>query len=115
MPVEFRKVHQENDRAVMCAYGFDTKVMQAKESLFVAELFKRYQKLRNRNMRIPPKGPATILHLSEMYCEQYSEKDLCLSPEQNDAFFSDFVGQYNSATYWGKEPSHVINTDIPLF
>ena len=37
--------HQENDRAVMQAYGFDPKVMEDKESLLVAELFKRYQEL----------------------------------------------------------------------
>ena len=67
-------------------------------------------------MRKKPKVTfAMILDLSEMYCEQHREKNLCLSPEQNDAFFRDFVGQYYSAIYWGKEPSPVINTDIPLF
>lgn len=67
-------------------------------------------------MRKKPKVTfATILHLSEMYCEQHREKNLCLSPEQNEASFRDFVGQYYSAIYWGKEPSPVINTDIPLF
>lgn len=67
-------------------------------------------------MRKKPKVTfAMILHLSEMYCEQHREKNLCLSPEQNDAFFRDFVGQYYSAIYWGKKPSPVINTDIPLF
>lgn len=67
-------------------------------------------------MRKQPKVTfATILHLSKMYCEQYRERNLCLSPEQNDAFFRDFVGQYYSAIYWGKEPSPIINTDIPLF
>ena len=45
MPPELRKAHQENDRAVMCAYGFDPKKMEDKESLLVAELFKRYQEL----------------------------------------------------------------------
>ena len=45
MPFELRKAHQENDRAVMQAYGFDHKVMEDKESLLVAELFKRYQEL----------------------------------------------------------------------
>lgn len=58
---------------------------------------------------------AMILHLAEMYCEQYEKRNLCLSPEQNEAFFRDFVNQYYSAIYWGKEPSPVINTDIPLF
>ncbi|MBQ6062146.1 MAG: methylase [Prevotella sp.] len=41
MPVELRKAHQENDRAVMQAYGFDVKTMT--ESLCVAELFKLYR------------------------------------------------------------------------
>jgi type I restriction-modification system DNA methylase subunit len=45
MPFELRKAHQENDNAVMCAYGFDPKEMEDKESLLVAELFKRYQEL----------------------------------------------------------------------
>ena len=40
---------------------------------------------------------ATVLHLAEMYCNQYGERNLCLSQEQNDAFFRDFVGQYLSA------------------
>ena len=67
-------------------------------------------------MRTPPKQDfATILHLAEMYCEQYKERNLCLSQEQNDVFFRDFVGQYYVALYWGKMPSPVINTDIPLF
>jgi len=43
MPVELRKAHQDNDRAVMAAYGFDVKTMT--ESTCVAELFKLYQKL----------------------------------------------------------------------
>ena len=42
MPPELRKAHQENDRAVMTAYGFSTKMT---ESECVAELFKRYQEL----------------------------------------------------------------------
>ena len=45
MPVELRKAHQDNDRAVMQAYGFDPKTMEDKESLLVAELFKMYQEL----------------------------------------------------------------------
>ena len=45
MPFELRKAHQENDNAVMCTYGFDPKEMEDKESLLVAELFKRYQEL----------------------------------------------------------------------
>ena len=43
MPPELRKAHQENDRAVMRAYGFDIKTMT--ESKCVAELFKLYQEL----------------------------------------------------------------------
>ena len=43
MPVELRKAHQENDKAVMEAYGFDWKHMT--ESDCVAELMKMYQKL----------------------------------------------------------------------
>ena len=43
MPVELRRAHQDNDRAVMAAYGFDVRTMT--ESSCVAELFKMYQKL----------------------------------------------------------------------
>ncbi|MBO6132091.1 MAG: methylase [Treponema sp.] len=42
MPPELRKAHQENDKAVMQAYGFSTKMT---ESECVAELFKLYEKL----------------------------------------------------------------------
>ena len=42
MPPELRRAHQENDRAVMAAYGFSTKMT---ESECVAELFKLYQEL----------------------------------------------------------------------
>lgn len=42
MPGELRKAHQENDRAVMSAYGFNAKLS---ESEIVAELFKMYEKL----------------------------------------------------------------------
>lgn len=44
MPPELRKAHQENDRAVMAAYGFSTKMT---ESECVAELMKMYQKLKH--------------------------------------------------------------------
>ena len=47
MPVELRKAHQDNDRAVMQAYGFDVKTMT--ESKCVAELFKLYQELTNKS------------------------------------------------------------------
>lgn len=43
MPVELRRAHQDNDRAVMQAYGFDVKTMT--ESQCVVELFKLYQEL----------------------------------------------------------------------
>ena len=43
MPSELRTAHQNNDRAVMRAYGFDVKTMT--ESTCVAELFKRYQEI----------------------------------------------------------------------
>ena len=43
MPPELRKAHQQNDRAVMQAYGFSVKNMT--ESTCVAELMKLYQKL----------------------------------------------------------------------
>lgn len=42
MPPELRKAHQNNDRAVMQAYGFPVKMT---ESECVAELMKLYQKL----------------------------------------------------------------------
>ena len=46
MPSELRKAHQQNDRAVMDAYGF-VKGTEARtsESACVAELMKLYQKL----------------------------------------------------------------------
>lgn len=45
MPPELCKAHQQNDRAVMEAYGFSVKDMI--ESKCVAELMKLYQKLTN--------------------------------------------------------------------
>ena len=44
MPPELRKAHQDNDRAVMAAYGFTTKMT---ESECVAELFKLSEKLKS--------------------------------------------------------------------
>ena len=46
MPPDLRKAHQENDRAVMEAYGFPTKMT---ESECVAELFKLYQNLGDKH------------------------------------------------------------------
>ncbi len=48
MPVELRKAHQENDKAVMEAYGFDWRKMT--ESDCVAELMKMYQKISQKNL-----------------------------------------------------------------
>jgi type I restriction-modification system DNA methylase subunit len=45
MPPELRKAHQNNDRAVMQAYGFSVK--ETTESKCVAELMKLYQNLTN--------------------------------------------------------------------
>ena len=41
MPPELRRAHQQNDRAVMAAYGFDVRTMT--ESSCVAALMKLYQ------------------------------------------------------------------------
>ncbi|MBR5114701.1 MAG: class I SAM-dependent DNA methyltransferase [Oscillospiraceae bacterium] len=46
MPPELRKAHQQNDRAVMEAYGFDVKTTT--EASCVAELMKMYQELTER-------------------------------------------------------------------
>ena len=43
MPMELRRAHQDNDRAVMQAYGFDVKTTT--ESYCVAELFKLYNQM----------------------------------------------------------------------
>ncbi len=46
MPIELRRAHQENDKAVMQAYGFAPKRIDEKtEAPIVAELFKLYQEL----------------------------------------------------------------------
>lgn len=47
MPVELRRAHQNNDRAVMQAYGF--KVGEMTESQCVAELMRMYQQLVERS------------------------------------------------------------------
>ncbi len=46
MPPELRKAHQQNDRAVMAAYGFEVKTMT--ESTCVAELMCMYQALTSK-------------------------------------------------------------------
>ena len=45
MPPELRKAHQQNDAAVMEAYGFDWRKMSEAEC--VGELMKLYQKYVN--------------------------------------------------------------------
>jgi hypothetical protein len=45
MPPELRKAHQQNDKAVMRAYGFDIKTTT--ESSCVAMLMKMYQSIVN--------------------------------------------------------------------
>lgn len=49
MPPELRKAHQQNDKAVMQAYGFDIKTTT--ESSCVAELMKMYQALMEKTGR----------------------------------------------------------------
>ena len=46
MPPELRRAHQQNDKAVMQAYGFDVKTTT--EASCVAELMKLYQQLTNQ-------------------------------------------------------------------
>jgi type I restriction-modification system DNA methylase subunit len=46
MPLELRKAHIANDKAVMASYGFGTKMTEAE---CVAELFKMYQKLAGKS------------------------------------------------------------------
>lgn len=46
MPPELRRAHQQNDKAVMRAYGFDIKTTT--ETSCVAELMKMYQRLTNK-------------------------------------------------------------------
>lgn len=45
MPIELRKAHEANDKAVLAAYGLDN---DASESEIVTELFKRYEKLTSK-------------------------------------------------------------------
>ena len=48
MPIELRRAHQQNDQAVMQAYGFDPKILSdSNESPIVAKLFELYQQLVN--------------------------------------------------------------------
>ena len=45
MPIELRKAHQANDRAVMKAYGFKPDMS---ESEIVAKLMERYEELTSK-------------------------------------------------------------------
>lgn len=47
MPAELINAHQENDKAVMEAYGFNWRAMS--ESECVAELMKLYKKMIEKN------------------------------------------------------------------
>ena len=49
MPVELRKAHQQNDRAVMEAYGFARKHIT--ESDCVAKLMEMYQELIKKKIK----------------------------------------------------------------
>lgn len=42
MPIELRKAHEENDKAVLKAYGMNAK---ATESEIISKLFEIYEKL----------------------------------------------------------------------
>ena len=48
-PPELRKAHQQNDKAVMRAYGFDIRTTT--ETSCVAELMKRYQALTEQSKK----------------------------------------------------------------
>jgi hypothetical protein len=49
MPPELRKAHQQNDRAVMRAYGFDTDGSRFTEADCVAALMAQYADLTRTN------------------------------------------------------------------
>lgn len=49
MPPELRRAHQQNDRAVMQAYGFSVKDMT--KSKCVAELMRMYQKMTDQGYK----------------------------------------------------------------
>ena len=56
-----------------------------------------------------------ILHLAEAYQKQYVEMNLCLSQEQNEASFRDFVQQYYAAVHGKRRPAPIIHPDVLLF
>ena len=55
-----------------------------------------------------------ILHLADMYGEQYEERGLCLSSEQNNVSFDEFVDQYYCARIRGECIMPTINPNVPL-
>lgn len=67
-------------------------------------------------MRIKPEiGFFIILHLAEAYQKQYAEMNLCLSHEQNEASFHNFVQQYYAALHGKRHPAPIIHPDVLLF
>ena len=54
-----------------------------------------------------------IIHLDEIFTEQYNEKRLRLSKEQTYACFCEFVDQYFSALIQSKRIIPIINPNVP--
>lgn len=55
MPIELRKAHQANDKAVLEAYGFPTKDFS--ESDIVAKLFEMYEALIKKEQDVAKEKP----------------------------------------------------------
>ena len=55
MPIELRKAHQANDKAVLEAYGFQTKDFS--ESDIVAKLFEMYEALIKKGHNVAKEKP----------------------------------------------------------
>jgi len=70
MPPELRKAHQENDKAVIEAYGFDWKKMT--ESECVARLLKMYQELTSGESRLCILQKRYFSHLPVSSWNEYS-------------------------------------------
>lgn len=68
----------------------------------------------NKKRKKPKLTFLDVLHLAEIYCEQYNEKKLCLSQEQDDSSFRDFVRQYCCALFWDTPINLVIDPEAPL-
>ena len=58
---------------------------------------------------------ADVLQLAEAYQEQYRERGLSLSHEQNEAAFRDFVARYREGKSRGEESVPLILEAAPLF